>query len=206
MRANLRLGRANIAYGHDIFMAAASLPLSLWLRMGASIETVPQEFIIQSTLLFAVVAVCVFLADGSVSRHLALCIDERPDGDHQGGQPCCADLCSDPVHHLRAEFLPRSLPLINWFVLMALLGGPRFLYRLLKDRHFELVAESERQTRGAGSSRGRRETKPKPSSATSHVSPVRPTASLACWTRRGVASAATFGTSPFWAHPMNCPH
>ena len=62
MRAKLPLGRAKIAYGHDIFMASVSVPLSLWLRMGASIETVPQEFIIQSTALFAVVAACVFLS------------------------------------------------------------------------------------------------------------------------------------------------
>ena len=41
----------------------------------------------------------------------------------------------------RAEFLPRSLPIINWFVLMALLGGPRFIYRLIKDRHFSLTAD-----------------------------------------------------------------
>jgi FlaA1/EpsC-like NDP-sugar epimerase len=34
----------------------------------------------------------------------------------------------------RLEDFPRSLPIINWFVLIALLGGPRFLYRLAKDR------------------------------------------------------------------------
>ena len=50
MRANFRLSRAKIAYTHDIFMAAISLPLSLWLRMGASIETVPEAFVLQSKL------------------------------------------------------------------------------------------------------------------------------------------------------------
>jgi len=43
----------------------------------------------------------------------------------------------------RLEDLPRSLPIINWGVLMALLGGPRFFYRLLKDRRFKLVFEDE---------------------------------------------------------------
>ena len=60
MRSKLRFGRANIAYGHDIFMASISLPLSLWLRMGDSINTVPTEFIVQSTVLFAVILTCVF--------------------------------------------------------------------------------------------------------------------------------------------------
>ncbi len=142
MRANLRLGRANIAYGHDIFMAAASLPLSLWLRMGASIETVPQEFIIQSTLLFAVVAACVFWPMGlyrGIWRYASM-----NDLMAITKAVSLVVLIFVPILFItsRAEFLPRSLPLINWFVLMALLGGPRFLYRLLKDRHFELVAES----------------------------------------------------------------
>jgi len=38
----------------------------------------------------------------------------------------------------RLEYFPRSAPLINWFVLMALLGGPRFLYRMIKDKRLDL--------------------------------------------------------------------
>lgn len=34
----------------------------------------------------------------------------------------------------RLESVPRSLPLINWLVLLAMLGGSRFLYRFIKDR------------------------------------------------------------------------
>lgn len=37
----------------------------------------------------------------------------------------------------RMDELPRSIPFINWFVLMALLGGPRFVYRFQKDRRFD---------------------------------------------------------------------
>jgi len=37
----------------------------------------------------------------------------------------------------RLEGMPRSVPLINWFVLLAMLGGPRFVYRLIKDRRFD---------------------------------------------------------------------
>ena len=39
----------------------------------------------------------------------------------------------------RLEQIPRFLPIIQWFVLMALLGGPRFLYRIFKDRRLEHV-------------------------------------------------------------------
>src|SRR5690606_27535620 len=47
----------------------------------------------------------------------------------------------------RLETLPRSLPLINWFVLIALLGAPRFAYRLFKDRRLDLTFERDHRRR-----------------------------------------------------------
>jgi O-antigen biosynthesis protein WbqV len=41
----------------------------------------------------------------------------------------------------RLESLPRSTLLINWLVLIALLGGPRLGYRLFKDRGLDHVME-----------------------------------------------------------------
>ena len=141
MRAKLPLGRAKIAYGHDIFMASLSLPLSLWLRMGSSIDTVPTEFMVQSTVLFAIVAACVFWPMGlyrGIWRYASM-----NDLIQITKAVSLAVLIFVPILFVtsRAEFLPRSLPIINWFVLMALLGGPRFIYRLIKDRHFSLTAD-----------------------------------------------------------------
>lgn len=141
MRAKLPLGRAKIAYGHDIFMASLSLPLSLWLRMGSSIDTVPTEFVIQSTVLFAIVAACVFWPMGlyrGIWRYASM-----NDLIQITKAVSLAVLIFVPILFVtsRAEFLPRSLPIINWFVLMTLLGGPRFIYRLIKDRHFSLTAD-----------------------------------------------------------------
>jgi len=141
MRAKLPLGRAKIAYGHDIFMASLSLPLSLWLRMGSSIDTVPTEFMVQSTVLFAIVAACVFWPMGlyrGIWRYASM-----NDLIQITKAVSLAVLIFVPILFVtsRAEFLPRSLPIINWFVLMALLGGPRFVYRLIKDRHFSLTAD-----------------------------------------------------------------
>ena len=142
MRAKIRLSRANIAYAHDIFMAAVSLPLSLWLRMGPSIETVPTDFILQSTALFAVIAAAVFLPMGlykGIWRYASM-----NDLIQITKAVTLAVLFFSLILFLvsRGQFLPRSLPVINWFVLMALLGGPRFIYRLIKDRHFELAADA----------------------------------------------------------------
>ncbi|MBT3929854.1 MAG: polysaccharide biosynthesis protein [Rhodospirillaceae bacterium] len=142
MRGKIRLSRANIAYAHDIFMAAVSLPLSLRLRMGPSIETVPTDFILQSTALFAIIAAAVFLPMGlykGIWRYASM-----NDLIQITKAVTLAVLVFSLISFVvtRSEFLPRSLPVINWFVLMALLGGPRFIYRLVKDRHFELAVDS----------------------------------------------------------------
>lgn len=142
MRKKIRLSRANIAYAHDIFMAAVSLPLSLWLRMGPSIDTVPSSFVIQATVLFAVIAAAIFLPMGlykGIWRYASM-----NDLIQITKAVTLAVLVFSLILFVvsRSEFLPRSLPVINWFVLMALLGGPRFIYRLVKDRHFELSADT----------------------------------------------------------------
>ena len=41
----------------------------------------------------------------------------------------------------RLDALPRSTLLIDWFVLIALLGAPRLAYRLFKDRGLDHVFE-----------------------------------------------------------------
>ena len=44
----------------------------------------------------------------------------------------------------RLETLPRSTLLIDWLVLIALLGGPRLAYRLFKDRGLDHILERVR--------------------------------------------------------------
>jgi len=48
----------------------------------------------------------------------------------------------------RLEGMPRSLPFILWFALVALLGGPRFAYRLYRD-HRAARSEAARMAGGA---------------------------------------------------------
>ncbi|WP_114391765.1 polysaccharide biosynthesis protein [Oleisolibacter albus] len=47
----------------------------------------------------------------------------------------------------RLELLPRSLPLINWFVLVVFLGGPRLIYRVFKDRRITGILETNSRDR-----------------------------------------------------------
>jgi O-antigen biosynthesis protein WbqV len=127
--------RAGIAFFHDLIMSAISLPLSLWLRLG---DRLPQFWgaggLAEITALFVAVAAVVFLGlrlyrgiwrYASVSDLVALI-----------RATTLVILGFVPILFVltRLEDFPRSTPVINWFVLIALLGGPRFLYRLAKDR------------------------------------------------------------------------
>jgi O-antigen biosynthesis protein WbqV len=132
-----QINRAHVAFGHDIIMAAVSFFVSLYLRLGGDIVYYADEQSLIACGLFTVVAAAVFWSMRmyrGVWRYASL---------------------NDLVNIVKAvtlailiflvfmfaitrlEELPRSLPFINWFVLIALLGGPRFIYRLIKDRRFE---------------------------------------------------------------------
>ncbi len=136
-----RIGRARIVFAHDIFMAAISFVLALLLRMGEAIYTLPLDFIVQGTVVFTVIAVTAFWYMGlyrGIWRYASM-----TDVIQITKAVTVAVLVFLPVMFLwsRAEFLPRSLPVINWFVLIALLGGPRFAFRMFKDRSFEFTIE-----------------------------------------------------------------
>ncbi len=135
------LSRTNAAFAHDVAMAALSFLLSFYLRVGDSIRAYPWKLIAVYDLSFAVIAAAVFWWTGlyrGIWRYASL-----PD--------MLALLRAVTIVMLlffsamfvmnRLDELPRSLPGINWLVLMALLGGPRFAYRAYKDRGLGRILE-----------------------------------------------------------------
>ncbi len=125
--------RAAAAFTHDIVMAAISFWLSFYLRVGDDIAHYSHELIWAYDLIFAATAAAVFYASGlyrGIWRYASL-----PDLLGLARAVTLVILIYFPLMFLvtRLEALPRSIVGINWLVLMALLGGPRFAYRLLKD-------------------------------------------------------------------------
>ncbi|WP_417782902.1 polysaccharide biosynthesis protein [Terasakiella pusilla] len=129
--------RGMIAFGHDILMAAVSVNVALYLRVGADLFN-RLDLLLVATPLIAALAAIVFYTMGlyrGVWRYASM-------------RDLVAITKSTSLLILifalvmffvtRLEDYPRSAPLINWFVLMALLGGPRFLYRMIKDRRVNL--------------------------------------------------------------------
>ncbi len=145
------ISRARVAFAHDTVMAALSFLLSLWLRLGSQqlrADWTPGNLAL-ATGLFTLTAATVFLSlrlyrgvwrYASTTDLLALT-----------RAATLTVLIFIPVLFLftRLHDLPRSLLGINWFVLLALLGGPRFIYRVLRDRRLDLKLERQREESGA---------------------------------------------------------
>jgi len=150
--------RANIAFIHDVIMAALSFGVALFLRIGTDIQYYGSDQLLLWTAIFAAVAAVVFRSMKmyrGVWRYASL--NDLLNITKSASLTVLIFLVL-MFATTRLEDLPRSLPFINWFVLMALLGGPRFLYRIFKDRRFEFKLEQNAHQRipvllvGAGDS------------------------------------------------------
>ena len=130
--------RGLIAYGHDILMAAVSFWLSLFLRVGDLWFLYKNDELIIAGGLLSLIAANIFWFSGlyrGVWRYASI-----SDLWAITKAVTLVILIFAFIMFLwtRLESLPRSILIINWFVMMALLGSPRFLYRLLKDKRFNL--------------------------------------------------------------------
>lgn len=139
----MRIGsRAVAAFAHDVVMAALSFILSFYLRVGNDITHYPLTILLAYDLGFAITAAVVFWWGGlyrGIWRYASL-----PDLIALLKAVTLVILIFFPLMFLatRLAEVPRSLVGINWLLLMALLGGPRFAYRLYKDRGLDHVFEA----------------------------------------------------------------
>ena len=135
--------RGYLVYTHDIVMAVLSFYASLYLRLGEHFVTFfPAETLVLSGVLFGVIATGVFLyldlykgvwRYASVNDLIAIT---------RAVTLVILIFLLAMFLWSRLNNLPRSYLAINWFVLMALLGGPRFFYRLAKDKRLDFQIEA----------------------------------------------------------------
>jgi FlaA1/EpsC-like NDP-sugar epimerase len=136
--------RAFLAFAHDVTMAALSVVISLYLRLGGEIVVYKPPLTATYVACFTLIAAGVFLMTGlyrGIWRYASL-----PDLFNIARAVTLAIAIFLPVMFVitRLDALPRSTLLIDWFVLIALLGGPRLAYRLFKDRGLDHVLERAR--------------------------------------------------------------
>ncbi len=127
-------------------MAGLSFALALYLRLGGDILAHEPRLTILYGVSFTAIAAVVFLVTGlyrGIWRYASL-----PDLFNIARAATLTELVFLPVMFLftRLDTLPRSFLLIDWLVLIALLGGPRLGYRLFKDRGLDHLLERVRAT------------------------------------------------------------
>ena len=125
-------------------MAGLSFALALYLRLGDEMLAQNRGMTLLYGIAFTAIAAVVFLVTGlyrGIWRYASL-----PDLFSIARAATLTVLVFLPVMFLftRLDTLPRSLPLIDWLVLIALLGGPRLCYRVFKDRGLDHLMERER--------------------------------------------------------------
>jgi O-antigen biosynthesis protein WbqV len=133
--------RALLAFLHDVTIAAVSIVASLYLRLGNDVLDYEPKLTVIYVAGFTLIAAGVFLLTGlyrGIWRFASL-----PDLFNITRAVSLTVLVFLPVMFVltRLETFPRSILLIDWFVLIALLGGPRLAYRLFKDRGLDHILE-----------------------------------------------------------------
>ena len=131
-------GRGLIAFGHDIVMAGLSFILAMYLRVGATSYYLRADLLIEGAVAMTIIGAIVFWVSGlyrGVWRYASM--DDLMAITRAATVTMLVFLVVMFVWS-RMDDVPRSVPFINWFVLMALLGGPRFVYRSWKDRRIKL--------------------------------------------------------------------
>ncbi|HZK89714.1 MAG TPA: nucleoside-diphosphate sugar epimerase/dehydratase [Stellaceae bacterium] len=133
--------RSFLAFLHDVAMAALSFGIASFLRLGDELWRYEPRFTIFYAVTFTGIAAAAFLLTGlyrGIWRYASL-----PDLFNIVKAATLTVLVFLPVMFIftRLETLPRSTLLINWLVLIALLGGPRLGYRLFKDRGLDHMME-----------------------------------------------------------------
>jgi O-antigen biosynthesis protein WbqV len=128
---------------HDGVMAAASLVIALFLRVGLGIAAYDQVQLIENAALFAVIMLVSSRVVGlyrGIWRYAS-----ASDLFAIARAATVAILVYTLVGFLltRLEAVPRSTPVIQWLVLVALLSTPRIAYRLFKDGRLDRLFERD---------------------------------------------------------------
>jgi len=126
--------RGLIAYAHDIFMTALSFVVSAYLRLSYDNWGVLDDWFVSGALTMTAIGAVVYWHMG-LYRGIWRYASVRDLTTIAKAVSLILLLFLFAMFiWTRLESLPRSMPFINWLVLMALLGGPRLAYRVVRDR------------------------------------------------------------------------
>jgi O-antigen biosynthesis protein WbqV len=130
-----------VAFGHDLAMAGIAFALSMYLRLGPDFQGKYIAATVQGLPIFVGVAAISFLIF-RLYRGLWRFASMQDLLLVAQAVTLAVLLFLPALYYLNLlNDIPRSVPLIMWFVMLILLGAPRFLYRAFKDKRLSLSRE-----------------------------------------------------------------
>jgi O-antigen biosynthesis protein WbqV len=142
-----RVPRQSVAFLHDLVMAGLSFVIALALRLGNETFGYFSQDLLLALVLFVAVCGAVFMYFGlyrGIWRYASL---NDLEAIVRAASVSILIFLAITFFVTRLEAVPRTSLLINWFTLISLLGGPRILYRVFKDRGFDHLFERENTRR-----------------------------------------------------------
>jgi len=136
-----RPSQRTLAFAHDAIMAAVAFVLALYLRMGEDIDQLPMAAVATSVLLFTVTCVIVFWISGLYRSIWAFASLRDLMDIFRAVSIAVATFLGLAFLVTRLEGVPRTVPFMAWFILLAGLGGSRILFRLLRERRLSALFE-----------------------------------------------------------------
>lgn len=136
---NSHLKRAYLAYGHDLVVTGAAVVLALYFRVGS----LAFGHYLQALLLYAAVVVALAaVVYRVVGLYRGIWRYASVNDLIQLAKAVTLVVAGSLVVLFlinRLAPIPRSVPMIQWFITIVFLGGSRFAYRVLKDRKLKTM-------------------------------------------------------------------
>jgi len=139
--------RSFLVFTHDVIMTFVAFVISMYLRIGIGFLNYSKEFWIIGATTFILIAAIVYWFSGlyrGVWRYASL--NDLTAIIRAVTITTLTFVLIMFMWHRLAD-MPRSVLVINWFILMTVLGGPRFLYRFMKDRRLDFSSQPSNSKR-----------------------------------------------------------
>jgi O-antigen biosynthesis protein WbqV len=129
----VRNPKAIVAFAHDVIMAAASMGLALYLRLGESVLSLDPFTTLTTIAVFAAIAGTTFRLCGMYRGLWRFASTVDLLNITKAVTIAVLIFLALTFALNRLDFIPRSVPFILWSLLIVGLGGARFAYRMLSD-------------------------------------------------------------------------
>lgn len=136
-----RINRRALAFVHDTAMAAFAFILALYLRLGTDWSPLPPADIAISLLMFTTTCSIIFWIAGLYRSIWAFSSVRELLQIFRAVTIAVAAFVMFAFVTTRLAGVPRTVPFIAWFILMAGLGGSRMALRVLRERRLSSLWE-----------------------------------------------------------------